>query len=367
MRLLIAGGGTGGHLYPGIALAREWERRVPGTRVTFVGTARGLETRVVPAEGYELKLIRVSGIAGLGIMDKIRSAMKIPSGLYQSFRLLRELSPDFVIGVGGYSSGPVVLMAWFMAVPRVLVEPNAYPGWTNRVLAPFALRIFTAFRSAERHLRPGGRIRCLGNPVRREIAAGGSEDRTDRRTTLLIMGGSQGAHSINRAMVEALGPLESLRKSVRIIHQTGDRDREWVEKAYRDRGYEATIAPFLSNMPEIYRSCDLAVCRAGATTIAELTARGVPAVLVPFPHAAHGHQTANAEAMAGAGAATILPEEKLNGATLASEIHRLATDSIRLHEMARNSRSLGRPDAAERIITECLGLPGVRTTGDHVQ
>ncbi len=357
MHVLIAGGGTGGHLYPGISLAREFERQVPGSRVTFVGTVKGLEARVLPQEGFELRTIRVSGLIGLGILRKVRALFELPYALYQSFQLLRIIRPGLVIGVGGYASGPVVLMAWVLSLPRVLVEPNAIPGWTNRFLAPLAQRIFVSFEESRRYLSPKNRVRVTGNPVRREIQTSQAPSRAPAGTrSILIMGGSQGAHSINKAMVEALGSLESMKQQLRIIHQTGERDYEWVREAYEKQGFDAMIKPYLKNVEEAYAVSDLVVSRSGATTVAELTACGLPAILIPFPHATHGHQEANARVLENAGAATIILDSDLTGPVLASGIHSLLMDPMSFHEMGRNSRALGQPQAAQKIVVECLAI-----------
>ena len=357
MQVLIAGGGTGGHLYPGIALAREFERLVPESRVLFVGTAKGLEARIIPQEGYELRTIKIGGLMGKGIMKGLLTLLGIPYSLYQSFQLLREVRPALVIGVGGYASGPVVFMAWLLRLPRVLVEPNAHPGWTNRILAPLAHRIFVAFEETRGKLGGAAKVQVSGNPVRREI--GECPSRSQRKPptwTLLIMGGSQGAHTINKAVVAALGLLAPMKNELRIIHQTGDRDYGWVREAYDQHGFTATVTPYLSNISEAYAESDLAISRSGATTVAELAACGRPSILIPFPHAAHGHQEANARVLEKAGAAQVIRDSDLTGAGLASKVQTLLSDPQGLHEMARQSRSLGRPNAATEIVKGCLEI-----------
>ena len=357
MQLLIAGGGTGGHLYPGIALAQEFERLVPGTQVVFVGTARGLEARIVPQEGYKIRMIRIRGFIGVGMRYKLRTLLELPYSLFQSFKLLREIRPSLVIGMGGYASGPVVLMAACLRIPRVLVEPNAYPGWTNRVLSVLAHRIFLSFGETRRYFKNEDRVCLSGNPVRRAIQryAGRPRGRTSA-WTLLVLGGSQGAHAINQAVVEALGPLESMKARLHVIHQTGERDHQWVQEAYVEKGFEATVTPYLTHIWEAYAAADLVVARSGATTVAELAACGRPAILIPFPHATHGHQETNANMLAKTGAALIVRESDLDGAVLASKIHMLLSNPQALDDMARSSRAQGRPQAAEVIVKECLEI-----------
>jgi UDP-N-acetylglucosamine--N-acetylmuramyl-(pentapeptide) pyrophosphoryl-undecaprenol N-acetylglucosamine transferase len=355
--VLIAGGGTGGHLYPGIALAREFERLTPGTEVVFVGTTKGLEAKIIPQEGYEIRMINVRGLIGTGILKKLLALLELPYSLYQSFRLLCQMRPSLVIGVGGYASGPVVLMAGCLRIPRVLVEPNAHPGWTNRILSPLAHRIFVSFEETRRYFKNSLRVRVFGNPVRKEIQDCSVYRKKRTSTwTLLVMGGSQGAHHINKAMMEALGPLESMRERLRIVHQTGERDHRWVQEAYEKSGFEATVTPYLMNIWEAYTVSDLVIARSGATTVAELAAIGRPAILIPFPHATHGHQEANAGMLVKAGAAHIIRDSDLNGAILASKIHTLLLDPLTLEEMTRNSRAQGRPRAAEEIVKECVDL-----------
>jgi UDP-N-acetylglucosamine--N-acetylmuramyl-(pentapeptide) pyrophosphoryl-undecaprenol N-acetylglucosamine transferase len=355
--VFIAGGGTGGHLYPGIALAREFERFMPGVQVIFIGTTKGLEGKIIPQEGYEIRMIKVRGLMGMGILKKLLAFFELPYSLYQSFRLLYQIRPSLVIGVGGYASGPVVLMAGCLRIPRVLVEPNAYPGWTNRILSPLAHRIFVSFEETRRYFKNSPRVRVFGNPVRKEIQDGSVYQK--KRTsgwTLLVMGGSQGAHNINKAMVEALSPLGSVRGRIHIIHQTGERDHQWVQEAYEKTGFDATVSPYLMDIWEAYTASNLVIARAGATTVAELAAIGRPAILIPFPHATHGHQEANAGMLVKAGAAHIIRDSELNGATLASKIHALLLDPLALEEMTRNSRAQGRPRAAEEIVKECVYL-----------
>ena len=361
MRVVIAGGGTGGHLFPGIALAREFERQRAGAEVLFVGTARGLETRIIPKEGFDLRLIPISGWAGQGGFRKMKALARLPAGLWRSWRILREARPDLVIGVGGYASAPVMMMAGVMRLPRVLVEPNAVPGLTNRFMGSWVDRIYLSFEETRSWFnRRAGSVRVFGNPVRRDILSSGERPSGGtRQKTLLVMGGSQGSRAINRAMAEALTGLDAWKANVRIIHQSGEKDAVGLTKSYADRGFDATVAPFLSPVSEAYRAADLVVCRSGATTVAELTACGRPAILIPFPFATHGHQEKNARALAEAGAAELILERDLTGERLAKTIASLLSEPARLKRMAEQSRRLGRPDAAEKIVKDCLQLIGV--------
>ncbi len=360
MRVVIAGGGTGGHLFPGVAVAREFARQRAGAKILFVGTVRGLETRIIPKEGFDLRLIPISGWVGQGGLRKVKALLQFPAGLWRSWRILREARPDLVIGVGGYASGPVVMMAGLMRLPRVLVEPNAVPGLTNRLLGSWADRIYLSFEETRSWFnRRAESVRVFGNPVRRDIlsAVERPAGRSDKKT-LLVMGGSQGSRAINHAMTEALTGLDAWKTRIRIIHQSGEKDAVWLKESYSERGFDATVAPFLSPVSEAYRAADLVICRSGATTAAELTACGRPAILIPFPFATHGHQEKNARALAEAGAAELLLERDLTGERLAKTITALLAEPARLERMSEQSRRLGRPDAAEKIVKDCLQLIG---------
>ncbi|MBU1149559.1 MAG: undecaprenyldiphospho-muramoylpentapeptide beta-N-acetylglucosaminyltransferase, partial [Proteobacteria bacterium] len=289
--MIIAGGGTGGHLFPGIAIAEEFLRRDPQNHVLFIGTERGLEKKILGRMGFPLRILKVEGLKGRGALRTAAALLKIPGSLIASFRIIRDFCPDVVIGVGGYASGPAVLAARLMGVKTAIAEQNAIPGLTNRILGRFAQKIFLAF-SASKQWFPAGRTRVTGNPIRAAFFEEKTEDRKkDRRFTLLIFGGSQGAHAINRFVIESLDGLLPLKDELRFIHQTGEKDREIVAAAYLERGMEAEVSPFIVDMATAYRSADLLVCRAGATSIAEITAGGKAAILIPFPFAAADHQT----------------------------------------------------------------------------
>jgi UDP-N-acetylglucosamine--N-acetylmuramyl-(pentapeptide) pyrophosphoryl-undecaprenol N-acetylglucosamine transferase len=356
IRVVIAGGGTGGHLYPGIAVARELRRRRPDALVTFAGTAKGIEKRVVPREGFPLDLLRSAGLKGMSPGALVRGLALLPLSGLDAWQIISSRRPDIVIGVGGYSSGPVVLAAAVRGIPTLLLEQNAVPGLTNRLLARIVSAAAVTFESTREYF--GRRSIVTGNPVRPEFfeqtpaAAAGGPSR------VLIFGGSQGAHAINMAMVAAAERLAAHPGRVAITHQTGERDLERVRAGYSRAGIEARVEPFLFAMDREMTSADLVVCRAGATTLAELTAAGVPAILVPLPTAADDHQRRNAEVLVAAGAAEIIQQQDLDGATLAGRIEALLQDPDRLRGMADQARRFARPDAAQAIVDRVLELAG---------
>jgi UDP-N-acetylglucosamine--N-acetylmuramyl-(pentapeptide) pyrophosphoryl-undecaprenol N-acetylglucosamine transferase len=359
---VIAGGGTGGHLYPGIAIARELMARRPDATVTFAGTARGLEVKVVPREGFQLDLLRSAGLKGRSRMAMARGIALLPMSALDAWRILSRRRPDLVIGVGGYSSGPVVLLAALRGMPTLLAEQNAVPGLTNRLLARFVGAAAVSFDSTVSFF--GRRGFVAGNPVRPEFfAAAGtppaapSPDDGRRRTRVLIFGGSQGAHAINVAMVEA-APRLAAAGGVDVTHQTGERDVELVRRGYRDAGLAARVEPFLYAMDREMKEADVIVSRAGATTIAELTAAGRAAILIPLPTAADDHQKKNAEVLARKGAAELIEQKELTGAVLAERVLALATDTDRRQRIATAARLFARPGAARAIVDKALELAG---------
>jgi UDP-N-acetylglucosamine--N-acetylmuramyl-(pentapeptide) pyrophosphoryl-undecaprenol N-acetylglucosamine transferase len=357
MTVVIAGGGTGGHLYPGIAVARELLRRMPDAVVTFAGTARGIESRVVPREGFTLDVIRSAGLKGTSPIALLRGLALLPLGGVDAWRILARRKPALVIGVGGYSSGPVVLAAAARGIPTMLLEQNAVPGLTNRLLSRVVSAAAVTFESTVAFF--GRRGFVSGNPVRQEFLSSGAEPDEPRGSTppgILIFGGSQGAHAINMAMVEAAPRLAAHRGGMAITHQTGERDLDLVRDAYRQAGLDARVEPFLYEMDREMRAADLLVCRAGATTIAEFTAAGKPAVLVPLPTAADDHQRKNAEVLAAAGAAELIEQKNLTGAVLADRIVALAADGARRSAMAKAAHRFARPDAARVIVDRALEL-----------
>jgi UDP-N-acetylglucosamine--N-acetylmuramyl-(pentapeptide) pyrophosphoryl-undecaprenol N-acetylglucosamine transferase len=364
LRVVIAGGGTGGHLYPGIAVARELLTRRPDAQISFAGTARGIESRVVPREGFALDVIRSGGLKGKSIADRARGAALLPMSLVDAWRIVSARRPRLVIGVGGYSSGPVVMVAALRGIATMLLEQNAVPGLTNRLLGPFVRAAAVTFDSTQTFF--GAKAFISGNPVRPEFFAagpetgmgtdGGNEGTSDHRARVLVFGGSQGAHAINVAMVEAAPELARSGAHLHLAHQTGERDVEMVRAAYREAGLSADVEPFIYDMGRQLGQADVIVCRAGATTLAELTAAGKAAILIPLPTATDDHQRRNAEALERAGAAEILLQQEANGGALASRILALAADADRRARMGAAAHSLARPDAAKAIVDRALAL-----------
>ncbi len=352
--VLIAAGGTGGHLFPGLAVAEELLRRRPGSRIVFVGTARGLETRLVPRAGFELRLLPILPLNRVGWLRLLKGLSALPLGLVAALVTILRLRPAAVLGIGGYAGGPLVLVAALCGVRTVILEPNAQPGLTNRILRPFAQRVACAYEEALRHY--GSKALLTGNPVRSEFRALSPKPRGPV-LDLLVFGGSQGARVVNEALLAALPRLPSADR-LRIVHQTGERMRAGVAAAYDSAGRPAEVLAFLDDMPARFAQADLVVCRSGATTCAELTVAGKASLLIPFARAANDHQRDNARAMAAAGAARVIDERELSGDVLAQAIVELTEHPLQLSAMERAARGLGRPDAAERITALLLGDDG---------
>ena len=375
MRVLIAGGGTGGHLYPGIALARELMRRDPATTVTFVGTRTGIEARVVPREGFELDLIHVTGLKGKSRLERSIGFGLLPLAAIDAMRVIAKRKPDVVIGVGGFASGPIVALAALFGYPTMLLEQNALPGITNRLLARVVRAAAVNFEAALSYFPRTGFV--AGNPVRPEFFPAEGEETDDRFTPpfdsrdsaggvpldqgrVLIFGGSQGAHAINVAMVEAAPRLAAAGIRLAITHQTGERDLDLVRTAYQRAGLPARVEAFIYEIAREMKAADVVIARSGATTLAELAAAGKPAILVPLPTSTDDHQRKNAEVVAGAGAAVVVDERVLNGESLAGAITLMVADPERRRRMAAAARALARPDAAERIADRVEQLVGRR-------
>ncbi|MFB3815233.1 MAG: undecaprenyldiphospho-muramoylpentapeptide beta-N-acetylglucosaminyltransferase [Terriglobales bacterium] len=385
MRAILAGGGTGGHVIPGLAIAHELRARY-AAEVVFVGTARGIETRLVPAAGYELKLIEVGALKKVSLATRFKTLFALPRAILAARRLINEFKPDVVIGVGGYASGPAMLAAVLARVPTIAFEPNLVPGLANRIVGRMVSAAAVQFEQTCRYFR---NCRVTGVPVRQAFFStnchperaqrakelGERPERAERsespnapprasaQPTLLVFGGSQGAHAINQTLTAAIATLYARVPGLHVIHQTGQRDFEATQAAYLDAGVSAEVYPFIEQMPETFARADLLVCRSGASTVAEITAAAKPAIFVPFPHAADDHQTKNAEALVAAGAAVLLPETQLTPERLVESVASLLNDRARLAEMAAAARRLAHPGAAVEVARMAAELS---KSGDRV-
>ena len=343
--VLIAAGGTGGHLFPGIAVADELRRRDPNRLIVFAGTPRGLESRIVPRAGYPLELLPILPLNAVGLRRMVQGLLALPLGLARARSLVRRLQPEAVLGVGGYAGGPVVLVAALSGVRTVILEPNVEPGFTNRRLRPYVDRAACGYEETLGAF--GSKGVFTGNPVRGGFASLGRKAH-QAPLTLLAFGGSLGSRVLNRALVAAIPHLPGAGR-LRIVHQTGEAMLGEVETAYRVAGREAEVLPFLDDMERHFAEADFVCSRSGATTCAELCASGRASVLVPFAQAADDHQRRNAETLAAAGAARMIEEKNLNGESLGRAIGELVEDPVRITALGDAARKLGRPDAAARV------------------
>lgn len=348
MHVLIAGGGTGGHLFPGIALARELERRT-AARVRFLGSSHGIERHAVPRAGYPVELLEIRGLRREGVGGLLRLAVQVPKALLAALRSLRRDRPDLTVGVGGYAAMPGLAASVLLRVPIVLLEQNATPGLTTRLFAPFARRICVSF--AETCARVGRRAVLTGNPVRLPVRSAAPAATATGPLELLVFGGSAGAHRLNVVVPDAVAAAGV---PIAVVHQTGAADRAAVEARYAELGIPAVVHAFIDDMAAAYERADLVVCRAGATTVAELTALGRASLLVPFPFAAGDHQRHNAEALVREGAAWMVLDRELSPAGLAERLREAAGDRAALRAMGERARALGRPDATAQVANECL-------------
>ena len=356
MRMLIAGGGTGGHLFPGIALAEEFTTRHPDNTVLFVGSRRGLEVRVVPAAGFSLETISVRGLKGKSLGSFLGGVLLLPYAFVESWRILSRFRPDVVVGVGGYASGPLVATAWLRRIPTAVQEQNALPGFTNRLLGHLVKAVFISFEEA-RSAFPRNKTHLVGNPVRRKLLDNYLRSKSAHdRFEVLVLGGSLGAHGLNGRVAEALGFLQDLRDTIDFVHQSGQADEAMVRAAYAAGGFRAEVVAFIEDMSAAYARASLVVCRAGATTVAELAVCKKASVLVPFPGATDDHQAVNARALVAAGAALMFRESELTGEQLATTIRTLYRDPPQLARMGRQAGQLGRPEAARELADVCVGL-----------
>jgi UDP-N-acetylglucosamine--N-acetylmuramyl-(pentapeptide) pyrophosphoryl-undecaprenol N-acetylglucosamine transferase len=355
MRVIVAGGGTGGHVIPALAIAQELRAHY-AAEIVFVGTARGIETRLVPAAGFELRLIEVGALKRVDLATRLKTLADLPRAVIASAKLTREFRPDVMIGVGGYASGPAMLVGALMNVPTVAFEPNVVPGFANRVLSPTIRAAAVHFAQTCRYFR---NCHVVGVPVRREFFQVPQRTK-DSRPTLLVFGGSQGAHAINQAVLAALPVLMRALPEIYIIHQTGEKDYVGAQAAYLNAMAPAEVSPFIEDMPGAFARADLLLCRSGASTVAEVTAAGKPAIFVPLPTAADDHQRHNAATLASVGAARLLPQAELSPERLASEIAGLLRDRAELTRMSEAARTFAHPDAAAKIAALAARVAGLR-------
>src|SRR5258707_4710442 len=367
VKLLIAGGGTGGHVFPAIAIAREWLSRGGEREVVLVGTQRGLEMKLVPQAGLPLETLRAAGLKGKGGLTLIKNFATLFPGMADAFSIARKHQPVAAFGVGGYAAGPMLLATWLRGIPNVIFEPNAEPGFTNKVLARLSRKIAAGYSITSQKF--GAKAVLTGNPVRSEFFAIAPR-KPENPFRILITGGSQGALPINRAVVDAMDRLAARKSDLSVVHQTGERDYNAVRTAYARREFAAAeVVPFLSNMAERFAWADLIVCRAGAITASELAAAGRAAIFIPFGRATDSHQLRNAQEMVKAQAARLIVENELTADRLASEIFSLLDSPAQpgqpreLAQLSSNARSLGKPSAARDIVDLIAQAAGPRLKG----
>lgn len=354
MRAVLAGGGTGGHVIPALAIAQELKKQYTA-EVLFIGTARGIENRLVPTAGFPLKLVQVGALKNVSFATRLKTSLDLPRAVLHAGRMLKEFKPDIVIGVGGYASGPAMLAAVLKRIPTLAFEPNVVPGFANRMVARFVSGAAVHFEETKKFFR---RAEVTGVPVREAFLNLPPKDPASS-PTLLVFGGSQGAHAINQAVMEAVPELRARIPGIRVIHQTGEKDFANLQAAYSSFGNSIEAHRFIDNMPASFDQADLLVCRSGASTVAEITASAKAAIFVPFPGAADDHQKRNAQALERAGAAIMLEQSNLTAATLLDTVTSLFSDPIRLKNMAADARKLAHPNAAQEIAAMAARLSGI--------
>lgn len=362
MRVILAGGGTGGHVIPALAIAQELRHRYHA-EIRFIGTSRGIENRLVPAAGYKLELVEIGALKKVSLATRLKTLFDLPLAVARAKGILDDFRPDVVIGVGGYASGPAMLAAILGGLPTLAFEPNVIPGFVNKVVGVMVSGAAVQFEETCRYFQ---RCRVTGVPVRQDFFRVGSAPEhkpisncgPQCAPTLLIFGGSQGAHAINQAVIGSLESLQREFPSLRIIHQLGEKDYQQAQAAYLHSSLKAELYPFITEMWDAFSKADLIVCRSGASTVAEVTAAAKPAIFVPFPHAADDHQTRNAEALVKAGAAVLVPENELTPERLVSEIKALFADRQKLVKMAESAGRLAHPGAAGEIADMAARLAG---------
>ncbi|WP_297209025.1 MULTISPECIES: undecaprenyldiphospho-muramoylpentapeptide beta-N-acetylglucosaminyltransferase [Thermodesulfovibrio] len=355
MKVIIAGGGTGGHLFPGVALASSILARSPSTKIIFIGTERGLEAKVIPKLGYELRFISARGFVGKSITEKSKSLMKLLQSIGECRSIIKSFPPDIVYGVGGYASLPMVFTASLSKIPTVILEQNTVPGLANKILGKFVDAIAITYPETIDYF-PKEKVYLTGTPIRKEILLGSRERAIELfgleegRMTVLIFGGSLGARKINKSITEGLSYLIPLKDRIQIIHQTGEADYSWVAREYQNFAFKATVLPFIYEMAEAYAAADLVICRAGASTVAEITSLGKASILIPYPFAAYNHQEINARRLLSRGACEMIVDRELNGEVISKKIIKILSSPEIKREMELASVAFGKANAAERII-----------------
>jgi len=367
VKVILSGGGTGGHIYPALTIADQIKKLRPEAEIIFVGTEQGLEKNIVPRYGYPLKFIDVAGFKRSLSLDTLRSVCKVFTGIYDAYKIICEEKPDLVIGTGGYVCGPIVLMAALKNIPTCIQEQNAMPGVTNKILANFVKKVFLGYKEAEKYFAgKSAALEYTGNPIRTEIlevertAAYEELGLDPKKTTILVSGGSRGARSINTAMQEVELALSN-REEVQIIHATGEANYEAYMTELKKKGSIGSniiVKPYLHNMPSALAIADLAVFRAGAIGLAELMAKGIPSILVPYPYATANHQEFNAKAIEAKGAAKVIVDKDLTGEKILEIVEDLILHETKLRDMHIAAEKLGMPEAAANIAGQALALLG---------
>jgi UDP-N-acetylglucosamine--N-acetylmuramyl-(pentapeptide) pyrophosphoryl-undecaprenol N-acetylglucosamine transferase len=352
MRVVLAGGGTGGHVIPALAIAQQLKKDF-GAEVLFIGTPRGMENRLVPPAGFQLKLVKVGALNRVSLATRVRTIVDLPRAVWDASGMLSGFRADVVVGVGGYASGPAMAAAILKRIPTVAFEPNVVPGFANRKIAPWVSAAAVQFEQAGKFFR---NFQVTGVPVRPAFFEVVPRATNAVPPTLLVFGGSQGAHAINTAVIAALPALRAKVSGLHIIHQTGERDYSEARAAYNSAGMDAEVSAFITDMPGIFARADLLVCRSGASTVGEVTAAGKPAIFIPFPRAADDHQKVNAQALVDAGAAAALEEANLTANSLAETVASLFADRGRLEKMGQAAKELAHPNAAQDVAKMAAGL-----------
>lgn len=355
MKIIIAAGGTGGHLFPGIALAEEFITKNDTNKVLFIGTKREMEKNILSREGFNLEAIEVSGLKGKNPFNVLKSLMLIPQSIFQSRMIIKSFNPDLVIGLGGYVSGPVVITAYLMGIKTAIHEQNTLPGFANRILGKIVHLIFVSFEYTLSCF-PKGKTKMVGNPIRKQCLKGVVPSSSQPPFTLLVVGGSLGSHQINSALIDALNHLLPIRDKIKIIHQTGESDLKSVKEAYQSKGFSAEVVTFLDQIASAYQQANLVIGRAGATTLAELMVHHRASILIPYPLAADHHQHLNAKALVNQRAAQMIDPDQLTGKRLAELVLQLYHHPEQLSQMESNAGKMGKPRAAQEIVDYCYKL-----------